>query len=154
MNTQQVINPTPPKMGQYTTLGATQPMNSVDCSILLSNEEILLQSRNRQYGMPPDSTPTTSETRPATTGQPLMIPCPNAEPISRIPRMPLRWNIHNLHARDAHNYSLVDDLAQSPAAISVLEILQTCPSQRKSLLSALGAINTADTQLITLDSDN
>jgi hypothetical protein len=62
MNTQQVINPTPPQMGQYPNLGATQPENSVDCSVLLTSEEILLQTCNRQYGMPPDSTPTTSET--------------------------------------------------------------------------------------------
>jgi hypothetical protein len=68
--------------------------------------------------------------------------------------MPLRKNVHNPHAKAAHNYSLVDDLAQSPTTISVLEVLQTCRSQRKSLLSAFGAIDTADTQLITFDSDN
>jgi hypothetical protein len=62
MNTQQVINPTSPQMGQYATPGATQPRNLVDRSILLTNEEILLQTQNRQYGMPSDSTPTTSET--------------------------------------------------------------------------------------------
>jgi hypothetical protein len=68
--------------------------------------------------------------------------------------MPLRRNVHNLHARATHNYSLVDELAQSPAAIFVLEVLQTCPSQRKSLLFALGEIDTTDTQLITFDLDN
>jgi len=150
MNTQQIINPTPPQMGQYPNPGTTQPRNSVDRSILLTSEKILLQTCNHQYGMPPDSTPTTSETLPTTTGQPLMIPHPNAEPIPRIPRR----NVHNPHAKAAHNYSLVDDLAQSPTAISVLEVLQTCPSQRKSLLSALGAIDTADTQLITFGFDN
>jgi hypothetical protein len=58
-----------------------------------------------------------------------MIPHPNAEPIPPIPHMPLRRNVHNPHGRDAHNYSLVDDLAQSPIAMFVLEVLQTCPSQ-------------------------
>jgi hypothetical protein len=47
---------------------------------------------------------------------------------------------------------LVDDLAQYPAAMSVLEVLQTYPSQCKSLLSALGVVDTADMQLITFDS--
>ena len=79
-----------------------------------------------------------------------MIPRPNVEPIPRIPLMPLRWNVHNPHARVTHNYSLVDDLAQSPTTMFVLEVLQTCSSQHKSLLSALKAIDTADTQLITL----
>jgi hypothetical protein len=154
MNTRNMINPTPPQMGKYPNPCATQPGNSVDCSVLLTNEEIILQTHNRQYGMPLESTPTTSETLLATTGQPLMIPRPNAEPIPRIPHMPLRQNVHKPHARDAHNYSLVDDLVQSPAAMSVLEVLQTYPSQRKSLLSALGVVDTVDTQLITFDSDN
>jgi hypothetical protein len=83
-----------------------------------------------------------------------MIPHPNTEPNPRIPHMPLRWNVHNPHARETHNYSLVDDLAQSPAAMSVLEVLQTCPSQHKSLLSTLGAVDPADTRLITFDLDS
>ena len=104
--------------------------------------------------MPPNSTPITSETLPATTVQPLMIPRPNVEPIPCIPRMSLRRNVHNPHARVAHNYSLVDDLAQSPATMSMLEVLQTYPSQRKSFISTLGVVNTTDTELITFDSDN
>jgi hypothetical protein len=94
---------------------------------------------------PPESSPTTSEATPVTTGPPLMIPHPNTETPLRIPRIPLCRNVHNPQARVAHNYSLVDDLAQSPAAMSVLEVLQTCPTQRKSLLSALGAVDPADT---------
>jgi hypothetical protein len=140
----------PPQIGQYTTPGTTQPRDLIDRNIFLTNEEILLQTHSRQYSMPLDSTSTTSETWPAPIGQPLMIPRPNTEPIPRIPRR----NVHDPHANAAHNYSLVDDLAQSPAAISVLEVLQTCPSQRKSLLSSLGEIDTADTQLITFNSNN
>jgi hypothetical protein len=83
-----------------------------------------------------------------------MIPRPNTEPNPRIPRMSLRQNVHNPHAREAHNYSLVDDLAQSPATMSVLEVLQTCPSQWKSFLSTLGAVDPADTRLITFDLDS
>jgi hypothetical protein len=83
-----------------------------------------------------------------------VIPRPSAEPPLRIPRIPLRRNVHNPQARAAHNYSLVDDLAQSPAAMSVLEVLQTFPTQRKSLLSAMGAVDPADTRLITFDLDN
>ncbi len=82
-----------------------------------------------------------------------MIPRPSAEPPLRIPRIPLRRNVHNPQARATHNYSLVDDLAQSPAAMSFLEVLQTCPTQRKSLLFALGAVDPADTRLITFDLD-
>jgi hypothetical protein len=139
MNTQQEVHPAPPQMGQYQNLGPNQPRNTVDHNILLtSEEEILLQTRGLQYNVPPESTPTTSKVAPTTLGQPLMIPCPNTEPNPYIPCMSLRQNVHNPHARETHNYSLVDDLAQSPTAMSLLEVLQTCPTQRKSLLSPWG----------------
>jgi hypothetical protein len=137
-NTQQLINPTPPQMRKYPNLGTTQPKYLVHRSVLLTSEEIILQTRNCQYGMPAESTPTISETLPATTGQPLMIPHPNAEPIPCIPHMPLRQNVNNLHVMDSHNYSLVDDLAQSPRDMSILEVLQNCLSQRKILSFCLG----------------
>jgi hypothetical protein len=38
--------------------------------------------------------------------------------------------------------------------MSVLEVLQTCPTQRKSLLSTLGAVDPVDTRLITFDLDS
>jgi hypothetical protein len=38
--------------------------------------------------------------------------------------------------------------------MSVLEVLQTCPTQQKSLLFSLGAVDPVDTQLITFDLDN
>jgi hypothetical protein len=44
-------------------------------------------------------------------------------------------------------------LAQSPAAMSILEVLQTCPTQWKSLLSTLGAVYPADSRLVTFDID-
>jgi hypothetical protein len=67
MNTQQEVHPAPPQMGQYQNPGPNQPGNLVDRNILLTNEEeILLQTRGRQYGVPPESTPTTSEMAPAT----------------------------------------------------------------------------------------
>ena len=45
---------------------------------------------------------------------------------------------HNPNARDAQNYSVVEDLGHTPCAMSTLEVLQSCPSQRKALLSTLG----------------
>jgi hypothetical protein len=58
-----------------------------------------------------------------------MISHPNIETLLHIPRILLRRNFHNPQARAAHNYILVDDLAQYPIAMSVLEIIQTCPTQ-------------------------
>jgi hypothetical protein len=124
VNTQQDAQRPPPQAGPYHNLN-----NPAERTILLTNEEeILLQTRNRQY--PSESTSTPPETNPTPAAPPLVIPRPTAEPPLRIPRIPLRRNVHNPQARAAHNYSLVDDLAQSPAAMSVLEVLQTCPTQR------------------------
>jgi hypothetical protein len=143
------MHPAPKHMGQY-----QNPRNSADRTILLTNEEeILLQMCNRQYNAPPKFTPTTSEATPVIVGQPLMIPHPNIEPPICIPRIPLRRNVNNPQARVTHNYSLVDDLAQSLAAMSVLEVLRTYPTQQKSLFSALGVVDLADTRLITFDLD-
>jgi hypothetical protein len=140
----------PPQVGQY-----HNPNNPVEQTILLaSEEEILLQTRNRQYSTPAESTPISPDINPTPTRPSLMIPHPSFEPPLRIPRIPLRRNVHNPQAREAHNYSLVDDLEKSPAAMSVLEVLQTCPTQRKSLLSALGAVDPSDTRLITFDLDS
>jgi hypothetical protein len=137
-------------VGQY-----LNPNNPAACKILLtSEEEILLQTCNRQYHTPAESTPISPETNPTATGAPLVIPRPFTKPPLRIPCIPLRRNVHNPQARAAHNYILVDDLAQSLAAMSVLEVLQTCPMQWKSLLSSLGAVDPADTRLITFDLDS
>ena len=113
MNTQQDMQPTPPQLGQY-----LNPSNPIDRTILLtSEEEVLLQTRSRQYRKPPKSSPTTSEKIPVTTGPPLIIPRPNIETPFRIPRIPLHRNVHNPQARAAHNYSLVNDFTQSPTAM-------------------------------------
>ena len=58
---------------------------------------------------------------------------------------------HNPNARATQKYSIVEDLAQVPCAISALEILQSCPTQRKSLLSSIGAVDPNDTSLIPFD---
>jgi hypothetical protein len=57
----------------------------------------------------------------------------------------------NPHACAAQNYSIVEDLVQAPFAMSALEVLQSCPTQRKALLKAIGGIDPLDTYLIIFD---
>jgi hypothetical protein len=45
----------------------------------------------------------------------------------------------------------VEDLAQTPCTMSSLEVLQSFPSQRKALLSALGSTETCNLGVIILD---
>jgi hypothetical protein len=58
---------------------------------------------------------------------------------------------HNPNAKSTQNYSIVEDLGQTPCAMSTLEVLQTCPSQRNALLSALGALEPSGSKIIKFD---
>jgi hypothetical protein len=50
------------------------------------------------------------------------------EPPPRILKGVLKCSTHNPNARAAQNYSIVEDLGQTPCAMSALEVLQMCPS--------------------------
>ena len=51
-------------------------------------------------------------------------------------------------------YNVVEYLAQAPCAMSTLEVLQSCPTQRKNLLTALGALDPDNTNLIHFNVEN
>jgi hypothetical protein len=57
----------------------------------------------------------------------------------------------NTHARASQNYNIVEDLVQAPSTMSTLEVLQSCPAQRKALLKAISGIDPTDTNLIIFD---
>jgi hypothetical protein len=57
----------------------------------------------------------------------------------------------NPHARDAKNYSIVEDIGQAPSAMLDLKVLQICPKQCKALLKTIGGIDPIDTNLIMFD---
>ena len=61
--------------------------------------------------------------------------------------------MHNPNARAAHNETIVEEIAQAPCAMSVMEVLQYCPTQRNELLSSTRAVDRSDPTLITLDLD-
>ena len=54
----------------------------------------------------------------------------------------------------AQFYNVVEDLAQAPCAMSTLEVIQSCPTQRKKLLTALGALDPDNTNLIHFNIEN
>ena len=63
----------------------------------------------------------------------------------------MKRTVHNPNARAAQNYNIVEDLAQAPCSMSALEVLQSCPPQRKALLDSLGAVDPADTNILHFD---
>jgi hypothetical protein len=73
------------------------------------------------------------------------------EKLTRISKGVFKKASHNPNARVAHNYSVVEDLSQTPCAMSALEVLQSFPSQRKSLAATLGSTETCNLGTIMLD---
>jgi hypothetical protein len=82
---------------------------------------------------------------------PLQIEKTLGETMNRIPKGAFKRASHNPNARAAQNYSVVEDLSQTPCAMSALEVLQSCPAQRKALLTALGSTETCNPGTIMLD---
>ena len=74
--------------------------------------------------------------------------------VLRPPKSTLRKIVFNPNARAAQFYNVVEDLAQAPCAMSPLEVLQSCPTQRKNLLTTLGALDPDNTNLIHFNVEN
>jgi hypothetical protein len=74
--------------------------------------------------------------------------------MTHIPKGAFKKASHNPNARATQNYSVVEDLSQTPCAMSTLEVLQSFPSQRKALLSTLGSAETCNLGMIILDTTN
>ena len=130
MDAQQGFVATQPPDGQAAT--QPSPSGSFDYQILMMNSDqplpidLNLQTRSRQYPKPPapsvpESLSSGSIEPLLTSNGPLHIPSPKVEVPTMIPKGSLCR--YATSGRAAHSYSVVDDLAQSPATISTLELL-------------------------------
>jgi hypothetical protein len=82
---------------------------------------------------------------------PLHIEKTLGETMTCIPKGAFNKYSHNPNARAAQNYSVVEDLSQTPCAMSALEFLQSCASLIKAMLAALGSTETCNPGTIMLD---
>jgi hypothetical protein len=85
---------------------------------------------------------------------PLQIEKMLGETMTCIPKGAFKKASHNPNARATQNYSMVEDLSETPYAMSSLEVLQNSPSQRKALLTSLGSTETCNLGTIMLDKTN
>ena len=90
-------------------------------SVTKPSTDILVSTRNKYYGIQATDQPTTSTTNPSTESVP-----PTAIPKLKIkpPKGVIHKSTYNPQTRAAQNYNVVEDLAQSPSAMSSLEVLQ------------------------------
>ena len=74
--------------------------------------------------------------------------------ILRSPKSTHQKAVFNPNSQAAQFYNVVEDLSQEHCAMSALEVLQSCPTQRKNLLTALGALDLDNTNLIHFNVEN
>ena len=116
------------------TVGGTQTAPDPNY-INMVRSSTLLQTRNKNYEKE-------SPKKGKVVGEPsnpLTIEKP-AEIMPKIPKGVFKKTLHNPN-RATSNYLVVEDLAQTPCAMSALEVLQSCPAQRDALLAALGSMD-------------
>jgi hypothetical protein len=80
---------------------------------------------------------------------PLTLENPAIKPALYPPKGVLRRTTHNPNARETQHDSIVEDLAQDPCVMSALEVLQSYLTQRKYLLSSIGVIDPAKSNVIS-----
>jgi hypothetical protein len=124
------------------------PNNSSSANVYMVRGDALITTRAHDYSKPSASEKGKEAEIPSL---PLQIEKTLGETMTRIPKGAFKKASHNPNARAAQNYSVVEDLSQTPCAMSALEVLQSCPAQRKALLTALGSTETCNPGTIMLD---
>ena len=69
--------------------------------------------------------------------------------VLRPPKAFIKGATHNPNARAMQNYSIIEDLAQDPCAMSTLELLQSFPVQQNALLAVLGVKDPSSSNTIS-----
>jgi hypothetical protein len=124
------------------------PNNSSSANVYMVRGDALIMTRVHDYSKPSASKKGKEAELPSL---PLQIENTLGETMTHIPKGAFRKSSHNPNARAAHNYSVVEDLSQTPCAMSTLEVLQSFPTQRKALLTTLGSTETCNPSTIMLD---
>ena len=131
---QQLVAQVPTQQPATQSVAAPSGAGSSSVHIMMANA-VDLATRAKNYEKQPEGEPPThvgSPSLPQSNG-PLTFEKTTFEAPSHPSKGTLRCT-HNLNACAAQHYSIVEDLAQASCAMSALEVLQSCPSQRKALL--------------------
>jgi hypothetical protein len=124
------------------------PNSSSSVNVYMMKSDTFIATRAHDYSKPSASEKGKEAEIPSL---PLQIEKTLGETMNRIPKGAFKRASHNPNTRAAQNYSVVEDLSQTPCAMSALEVLQSFPAQRKDLLTALGSTETCNPGTIMLD---
>jgi hypothetical protein len=117
------------------------PNNPSSANVYMVRGDAFLTTRAHAYSQPRTSEKGKEAELPSL---PLQIEKTLGETMTHIPKGAFKKSSHNPNARASQNYSMVEDLSQTPCAMSSLEVLQRCLAQRKSLLTSLGSTETCN----------
>jgi hypothetical protein len=101
------------------------PNNPSSANIYMVRGDAFISTRAHDYSKPSASEKGKEADLPSL---PLQIEKMLGETMTRIPKGAFKKASHNPNARAAQNYSMVEDLSQTPCAMSALEVFQSCPS--------------------------
>ena len=113
------------------------------------DHEVNIQTRAHFY----DTSPSVSDPSGSKPNGSLTIEKPTIDIVPQPLKWVLRKSNHNPNVKEAQIYIMLEYLAQSPCAMSALEILQSFPTQIKALLSSIAIVDQNDTSSITFDLD-
>jgi hypothetical protein len=99
--------------------------NPASMNVYMMKGDAFISTRAHDYSKPSTSEKGKEAEIPSL---PLQIEKTLGETMTRIPKGAFKKASHNPNARATHNYSVVEDLSQTPCAMSALEVLQSCPS--------------------------
>ena len=114
--------------GQQLVVGANQNLGAscggtqegeIPSNIFMMSAHIDIAKRSHDYGGEESSK---AKDIPDAT-EPLHITKPTVESMPRMPKASSKRSTINPNARAGQDYSIVEDLAQSPSAMSALEVL-------------------------------
>jgi hypothetical protein len=101
------------------------PNNPSSANVYMVRGDAFISTRARDYSKPRASEKGKEADLPSL---PLQIEKTLGETMTRIPKGAFKKASHNPNVRVAQNYSRVEDLSQTPCAMSTLEVLQSFPS--------------------------
>jgi len=118
----------------------TQDSKMIGSSLNASEEPVMMMyhvriamqsqdygSKNLIGGKEAESSNSNTSTTPPPSSDPLQIEKPKPDLVIKFPaKGVLHKSAFNPHARATQNYSIIEELAISPSAMSALEVLQLC----------------------------
>ena len=103
-------------------------------------------------------TTNTTLDQPSNSGTPLFGPLqiekPSFDSIICPPKSTIRKSTFNPNSHAAQNYNIVEYLAQEPSSMSALKVIQHCPSQCRTLVETIEAIDSESSNNIMFNLDN